>query len=358
LQRWLVAYTGVPEGVLNLASPDRSAYTITPKDEGEAFDLRFTFKNISPRPFGDSLLVRHTLFNQQTARQRVTTLRLKRLLIGDSVQVTVPVRTLGMAGNNTLSVYFNPQAQSEQYFTNNTIEIPFVVNPDRANPLLEVTFDGAQIADGALVSANPLIQVRLQDENRFLIRQDTLGLDLFWQKPCVGCRLERIRYRNNPDLSYAFQPKNRFEAFFRPKNLSDGNYQLQVQGRDLSGNLAGTVPYTIRFRVKNQALIESFGVSPNPTAVYVRFALTLAGQEPPTDFSLRIFDATGRLVRSFTRSDTPIRVGLNEIFWDGRSQDGLLLPGGMYLYTLQMTTNGQVLPLESGAYSGKIYWAR
>lgn len=358
LQRWLVAYTGVPEGVLNLASPDRSAYTITPKDEGEAFDLRFTFKNISPRPFGDSLLVRHTLFNQQTARQQVKTLRLKRLLIGDSVQVTVPVRTLGMAGNNTLNVFFNPQAQSEQYFTNNTIEIPFVVNPDQANPLLEVTFDGAQIADGALVSANPLIQVRLQDENRFLIRQDTLGLDLFWQKPCVGCRLERIRYRNNPDLSYAFQPNNRFEAFFRPKNLSDGNYQLQVQGRDLSGNLAGTVPYTIRFRVKNQALIESFGVSPNPTAVYVRFALTLAGQEPPTDFSLRIFDATGRLVRSFTRSDTPIRVGLNEIFWDGRSQDGLLLPGGMYLYTLQMTTNGQALPLESGAYSGKIYWAR
>lgn len=355
LRRWLVAYTGVPEGLLNLASPDRPTYAVAPKDEGEAFALRFTFKNISARPFADSLLVRQILVNQRTGRQQVSTATLKRLLVGDSVQITVPIKTLGLAGNNTLSVYFNPQVQIEQYYNNNAIEIPFVVRPDRSNPRLEVSFDGIQISEGALVSANPKIRVRLQDENRFLIRQDTLGLDLFWKKPCSGCRLERIAYRNNTRLTHQILPNNTVEATFSPQNLPDGTYLFQAQGRDLSGNLAGVVPYSISFRVNNRAVVESLTVSPNPSASFYRFSFSIAGGAIPDGFNLRITDAMGRSVREFGHHNTTLRIGQNELFWDGTTQDGTALPSGMYFYQLQLSSQGQPLPLESGRYAGKLW---
>lgn len=360
LSRWLVTYTGVPEGVLTLASVGKNGYKIAPKDEGEGFSLNFTFKNISPRPFPDSVLVRQTFFNRSTGKQVITDLKTKRLAIGDSIKINVPIKTSGLGGDNVLSVFFNPIAQAEQYFNNNAVEVPFRVNPDRANPILEVTFDGTQIRNGDLVSANPLIQVRLKDENRFLIRKDTVGIDLFWQRPCQGCQLERIRFRNNPDLRWTAGLDNDFRIEFTPKNLSDGLYKLQTQGRDLSGNAAGAVPYSINFRVQNQAEIKAFSVYPNPMSLFTRFALTLTGSEKPDEFSLRIFDMVGHLVREFTLTDTPLRIGTNDVLWDVKDQNGVVLPNGLYMYRLVVRNKGQNLPLgnETDKLEGRIWVLR
>ncbi len=345
LDRWTVSYKGVPEGLINLSSSKKDYANII-KAEGENFGLNFSFKNISTKNFTDSIQIKQEFFNGNTRKKTTNILRTKRLIVGDSVVVSVPVNTFGLAGDNLLTLFFNPFLQQEQYFTNNTIEVPFGVIPDKINPILEVAFDGRQIQNNETVSPNPLITIRLTDENKYLIRKDTLGLDLFFQKSCEGCKLERLSFKN-PNLKWRTTASNEFFVEYSPKNLPNGNtYKLQVQGRDLTGNLAGMQPYSIGFKVKNEQEIEDFAAYPNPLTAYGKFVVKLSGADIPDDFSIKVYNQAGLQVREFNPQNSPLRIGTNEILWDGNSDNGLSLPNGLYVYKLTLKRQGQDVPLN------------
>jgi flagellar hook assembly protein FlgD len=55
--------------------------------------------------------------------------------------------------------------------------------------------------------------------------------------------------------------------------------------------------------------------------------------------SLRIFDPAGRLVRTLV--NTPVRAGIHDVFWDGRSDAGVPVAGGVYFY--QLKVDGETL---------------
>ncbi len=359
LSQWVVSFKGMPEGLVDLS--DKKLTQISDKYEGEEFSLTVKFKNVSAVAYDDSITVRQTLINRDTRKQEIKNLRVKALQAGDSVSVTLPIKTLGWGGNNTLNVFFNPRLQAEQTFNNNALEINFNVVPDKANPTLEVTFDGVQIRDGDVVSANPEIIVRLKDENKFLIRKDTTGLDLYLQRPCQNCGFQRISYRNNPQLTWTSTPDNEFRATYKPQTLADGIYKFQAQGRDLAGNLAGIVPYTISFKVVNQQGLRSFVVAPNPFSFFTKFSLSITGKTPPDEFRLSIYNAIGELVQEFTQVNSPIRVGTTDLYWDGKDAAGSSLPTGMYFYRLLLKNNGEEVPdLETGTVlrSGKVLLIR
>ncbi|WP_185731350.1 putative type IX secretion system sortase PorU2 [Larkinella rosea] len=203
--------------------------------------------------------------------------------------------------------------------------------PDRFNPLLDVTFDGVLLKNGALVSANPLIQVVLQDEDPYRIRRDTIGIDVFLKKPCATCDLERIRL-NSPDVSWKpAGPDNRFVLDYQPKNLADGAYVLQVYATDVSGNRAGPEPYEIEFRVKTDDSLSVVRATPNPVLTFTRFWFTVSGKEPPGDGQILIRNLSGQLVRTIRQ---PVRIGENLFLWDGTDQGGGQLPNGLYLFQL------------------------
>ncbi|MCY7352160.1 MAG: hypothetical protein LH606_16095, partial [Cytophagaceae bacterium] len=338
LKNWIVSYRGVPEGAVD---PTKGLLeSKVDKQEGEAFSRSVSFQNISNRVFTDSLLVRQTITNRSAQAQTTRQVRIAPPPPGGSVAVLQELNTLGNAGENLLNVTFNPQAQPEQYFNNNSSEILLNVQPDRANPLLEVTFDGRQIQDDELVSASPRIAIRLKDENKVLVRKDTLGLDLRWQRPQTGQadkagKWERIWFKN---ITWSIRPDNDFRAEFQPQRLPDGQYALQVQGNDLSGNFAGGVPYLIHFRVNNQDTL-SVVAYPNPMTAFTRFAVTVGGEQVPSDYQVRIYTLQGQLVRTLS-ADRP-RVGVNELFWDATDATGLTLPDGVYLYKLTLTRPGQ-----------------
>ena len=97
----------------------------------------------------------------------------------------------------------------------------------------------------------------------------------------------------------------------------------------MSGNRA--LPYQIHFTVRTTPELTDAGVYPNPFAQQTRFFITLTGRMPPADLFIRITDQMGRAVRILT---SPARVGLNEWFWDGTSDAGMVLPAGRYVFTV------------------------
>ena len=71
---------------------------------------------------------------------------------------------------------------------------------------------------------------------------------------------------------------------------------------------------------------------PNPSSGHCLIRYALPG---PSLVSLKVYDISGRLVRELDRGgERP--AGVHVLGWDGRNGAGLLVPGGVYLYRLEV----------------------
>jgi N-acetylneuraminic acid mutarotase len=78
-----------------------------------------------------------------------------------------------------------------------------------------------------------------------------------------------------------------------------------------------------------------FKCSPNPFTNNVSIKLGIEdGRLKMEDFSLHIFDVSGRCVR-ILRCPTPHGAGAMQIAWDGRDEQGKLLAGGTYIIKIR-----------------------
>ncbi|WP_211321139.1 putative type IX secretion system sortase PorU2 [Arcicella aurantiaca] len=331
LKSWMVTYKGVPEGIIDVQKSSK----ISDKQEYENFVTDVWFKNISDKSFKDSITIRQILSNRSLGKTQSKLFKIRALNALDSMKVSVPIQTEGLIGDNTLSLVFNPQMQPEQLYNNNSIDYHFKVIPDKINPILSVTFDGRQIQNNEIVSAKPLIQINLKDENLFSIRTDTTGLEMSL-KSCNTCSFKRI-YFSNSDISWkANLSINKFIINYLPQNLKEDTLTLQVQGRDLAGNLSGNQPYQISFRIIQKNELKSWLVYPNPFEFFTKFSFTLTGSEIPTHYRIEIYDEQGRFIKTLNLVSQPLHIGINEFIWDGTDSTGKNLPSGTYIYRLNV----------------------
>ena len=346
LSSWIVSYKGVPEGVVDVVPSSK----ISDKQEYENFTANVWFKNISDKNFKDSITVRQILSNRILNKNTIKLFKIKALSANDSVKISVPIQTANWVGNNTLSLFFNPEMQPEQNYTNNSIDYDFKVITDKINPTLTVKFDGRQIQNNEVVSPKPMIEISLKDENLFRIKTDTLGMDL-WLKSCRKCTFKRI-YFNNPEISWQTDKvSNNFIIKYLPKNLSTDTLTLQAQGRDVAGNLSGTQPYTISFIITKQQTLKSWVVYPNPFSDFTKFSFTLTGEEIPEEFSIEIYDVQGRVLKTINPQKQALHIGINEFLWEGTDNLGVNLPVGTYFYRVVLRNKNSGLSFDNG---GKI----
>ena len=110
---------------------------------------------------------------------------------------------------------------------------------------------------------------------------------------------------------------NSFIVKYLPQILTNDTLTLQVQGRDVAGNLAGTSPYSISFRIIQKQEVKSFVIYPNPFEIFTKFSFVITGAEVPDEFNIEIFDSQGKTVKIIDHSKQNLRVGLNEYIWNG-----------------------------------------
>lgn len=207
---------------------------------------------------------------------------------------------------------------------------------DEQAPVVDVTFDGIRVLHNDIVSAKPEILIRLTDESRQLLLNDTA---------LVGIKLRKLA--TGRERSYAFDgdtlrftpagtgAENVATVLFRPSFSEDGTYELQVTGKDRRGNQSGSSAYRVQFQVVGKAMISNMLNYPNPFTTSTAFVFTLTGSEVPQNLRIQILTATGRVVREISREELgPLRIGRNitEFKWDGTDQYGQKLGNGVYLY--------------------------
>ncbi len=351
LNQWHVLFDGVPEMAF---APNRGfSFAQDSLQRGDTLEVVVPFQNIGFLA-ADSFLVQHQITNLSGQSEQ-----LRRFLPasqpGDLLFDTLRFPTLAIGGQNTYFLEGNPAQTNgsflEQTLSNNNAVRPFFVGRDRTNPLLDVTFDGIRIMDGDLVSANPLIQISLSDENPLLPLNDTADFELYLRRP--GSSQPVLIPMGDPAVTFfpATAQDNEARLEFRPDlEQTDGMYELLVRARDRSGNISGTgdgnYDYRVRFEVVHQSTITEVMNYPNPFSTSTRFVFTLTGTEVPDELTIRIITVSGVVVREITMDELgPLHIGRNitQFAWDGTDEFGDPLATGTYIYQVVAKTQGEDL---------------
>jgi hypothetical protein len=244
--------------------------------------------------------------------------------------------TVDMSGHYRLVVTINPNMdQPELYEWNNSIILPYYVEGDQRNPILDVTFDGLHILDGDLVSAKPEIRIGLEDENTYLALNDTSLFELSLQYP--GEPFPRKVSFSDPDVTFfpGTIDDNRASITVQRTFDLDGIYRLIVNAKDRSGNISGDVDYQVRFEIVTATSISEMINYPNPFSTSTKFVYTLTGDRSPNFYKIQIVTLSGKVVRELTQDDMgPLRVGkhITDFVYDGTDEFGERLANGVYLY--------------------------
>jgi hypothetical protein len=314
---------------------------------GQPYILELPFKNISQSAF-DSISVQVTVTDPSNVTRQVTIPKQKPLREGDTLVLRYPLDTRSLVGSNTIFVNFNPNyAQPEQYLFNNFLFRSFIVKGDQYDPTLDVTFDGVHILNQDIVSSRPHIVIKLTDNNKFMLLDDTSLMKVRVKYP--GNEIREYRFDNDtlrftPAVNTGGVKDNTATIDFNPLFKEDGFYELIVTGSDKSGNASGLIEYKVVFSVVNKSMISNLLNYPNPFTTSTAFVFTLTGNEIPQNMRIQIMTITGKIVREITKEELgPIHIGRNitEYKWDGTDQYGQKLANGVYLYRVITNLNGK-----------------
>jgi hypothetical protein len=137
------------------------------------------------------------------------------------------------------------------------------------------------------------------------------------------------------EFTPASLPNNSCKINYNPNLITDGKYELTVQGNDRSSNRSGSNEYKIQFEVNNKPSITNVLNYPNPFSTNTKFVFTLTGSEIPEVFTIQIMTVSGKVVKEITKDELGnIHIGRNitEYSWDGKDEYGDKLANGVYLY--------------------------
>jgi len=355
---WRINADLPPEGAI---APNLYYKSKDSVDVGEPYQLEVAFKNISQTRF-DSVAVQLNITDASNVSRSISMPRQKPLAAGDTLTLRYTLDTRKYVGRNTMFLNFNPNNdQPEQYLYNNFMFRSFKVQGDEYDPTMDVTFDGLRILNRDIVSSRPHIQVKLTDNNKFMLLDDTSVMRVKVRYPNDVIR--EFRFDNDTLMftpATAGQGKeNTATIDFRPSFLEDGFYDLIVSGSDKSGNNAGAMEYKVTFSIVNKPMISNLLNYPNPFTTSTAFVFTLTGNQVPQNLRIQILTITGKVVREITKEELgPIRIGRNitEYKWDGTDQYGQKLANGVYLYRVITNLNGRSLDkLELKGLNGERY---
>ncbi|MCI5056776.1 MAG: C25 family cysteine peptidase, partial [Flavobacteriales bacterium] len=344
LDFWRVEF----EGITDLAINPNKGYSLN-KDtlrQGELLQIELSIENVGSIR-SDSAQLDLRIVN--TPDFEIAPVAVPPIDVGETTLLTFNIDTRLLSGPQRLELQLNSARSPREYsYQNNFGIIPFEVQLDNSNPILDVTFDGKYILNGDLVSASPLINIIVKDDNDFLFMSDTTLFNVLLKYP-GEVEHRRVGFDESQLLFEAASAtnNNRARLQFNPNFTEDGIYEMIIQAEDVSGNQSGDLDYKIQFEVITESSISNILNYPNPFSTSTQFVYTLTGSEVPEDYVLQIMTVSGRMVRELTPIELgPLSIGTHrtDYAWDGTDQYGDQLANGVYLYRfLIKDKNGEAI---------------
>jgi hypothetical protein len=230
---------------------------------------------------------------------------------------------------DTVSVFFETSIsgnENDYYSFNNFALTNIVVTGDSLGPSIDVTYDGQKIINGDLIPAKPEIIYKFYDDSKIdYTLSDTQNVRILLDNLPIryfigGLKNQEIDFNpvNNQNLKIIIT--------YHP-TLAEGPHELKYIGGDQNGNFADTLTHNIY--VSYGFNIRNLYNYPNPMKNDTYFTFDFFSDKNPPDCRIKIYTVAGRLIKEIK---APVKVGFNQIYWDGRDNDGEYMANGIYLY--------------------------
>ena len=349
LHSWRVSFSPVPELAIDPASLALSADSVA---VGADLTASVVIRNLSQQP-ADSVVVRYEVVDADNRTVEVAAdTMLNVATLAPSEQT---FSTEGFVGSNRLRIVVEQPGLVESITVNNVAFLAFVVTGDGTPPEFLVLVDGEalphdpepvmNLQDPALpfVSSQPEIDIVVSDDFAFFDFEDDSTVVMITLDDALvpPAQFDVAMSEDGRQLDVRFEPD---------LSARDSTHTLIVEVRDARGNEAEGSPHQVHFRVQNSMHLEAAYPYPNPMSNVTRFAFRLLGADASLveEMVLRIYTVSGRVVRQFDLVENPsvlqdglLKIGWNQIVWDGRDDDGDRVATGVYLYRLFARSDGE-----------------
>ncbi len=327
LERWQVTFDPVSDVAISDKTIWFDADTLidggTLNISGDVYNVGYVLE--------DSVQVAITLKNANQEETEITNILLSEVGANSKKAFSYQWNSLGNVGRNRIYIRIDPSDEINELNENNNLCMkPVIVLPDTAEPRIQVSYDGKQIIQHDYVSQNPIIHIKVFDNNPADISSDTSRFHLLLDG-------ERIRFSNNESTVQLVPVSNDEDSLlqaylqFTPR-LTDGQHTLEVFVKDASDN---PVYHRDDFQVISELKILDVLNYPNPFAESTNFTFYLT--QPADDVVMKFFTTSGRL---FQRIELfGVGAGYQQVYWDGRDMDGDRLANGVYLYKIIVKSN-------------------
>ncbi|MCK5078143.1 MAG: T9SS type A sorting domain-containing protein, partial [Calditrichia bacterium] len=203
---------------------------------------------------------------------------------------------------------------------------------DSYGPSIDISFaENPGFIDGNVINSNSTIKITLEDSNGINITGES-GHEIM-------LILDDQQTFNVTDFFlYQVDSYQKGIIEYPLTGLKNGLHTLTIKVWDNLNNL--TVDET-HFEVvtssdgtNNLALYHVVNV-PNPMKDETKFTFTILNNEQNyVDIKIKIFTLVGRLIKKIETTITDAPNGFQEIFWDGRDDDGDHIANGVYIYKI------------------------
>lgn len=205
---------------------------------------------------------------------------------------------------------------------------------DDRGPQVEVFMNNESFVFGGITSPDPVLLVKLEDDNGINVVGNSIGHDLAG----ILDKNSQNTYILNDFYEAAMDDHTRGEVRYPLNSLQEGRHEIRVTAWDIANNPAEGFTEFVVVTSEEVALKHVLNY-PNPftTSTCFMFEHNQSGIE--LDVMVQIYTVSGRLIKTLEERiiSTGYRLGNGDcIQWNGRDDYGDPLAKGVYLYKVKV----------------------
>jgi len=342
LKRWVCLFEPAPDGNLVHSATKMSKDTFR---QGESIVVHSSFENLGTDTFSSTdVSIELQDANRSIAQSILDTI--SPIPPGESIERTDTFQWDDYQGDAFVLVNYNPNASPpEPEFLNNSRILPFFVSPYQKNARVDLRIDGRTIMDQEIVRPDPEISVFVAQNDSFIFYDDLQFFSMYMKYPGEDSFRTVDLYAPGIDFNPANKVGGSTKLTLQSEILVDGLYTIRVVVQN-PVNPSKEDVVEARFEVINRQAVSNVYFYPNPFTTSARIVYTLTGATPPDQFRIDIYTISGRRVKSIDlheMEDLTIGTHLSQYQWDATDEFGDRLANGVYLYKVQVRSQGQEL---------------
>ncbi len=209
-------------------------------------------------------------------------------------------------------------------------------------PVVKPYIGDSLFVNGGLTGSNTLLFVQLEDETGINVSGNSVGHDLI---AVLNGDLANA-YVLNDYYESAPNTYQRGTVSFPLVNLPEGRHRITVRAWDMNNN-SGTGHVDFEVRGGQVMALQNLMNYPNPFRERTYFRFEHNHPDENLKAEINIYNSAGAKVRQIRQNFRPTGSHSQEISWDGRADNGAILPSGVYIYHMKILVNEKI---ETSAY--------